>query len=224
MPRPTDPALDWSSDANYPAGGETWSATPTKVAPSAGAVAAGFAPAAKPPAQWINSALSRLGKWSLYTDEITSPYDVAVGGGFFVADSPLSVVRSSTLIGGASGLSVLCGSGDTGLATADLQARLKVPGDHALTEIRVTGRYARDSAITVWLVRRTPLGAATRTPILTFAGGAADLAQDLDQSASYADPAVSMDGPTELEFELTGSADPAGFIAVSDVIVTLAPA
>jgi hypothetical protein len=46
--------FDWATDANYPAGSETWSGTSTKVAPSAGVQADGFAPEDQPPAQWIN--------------------------------------------------------------------------------------------------------------------------------------------------------------------------
>jgi len=46
--------FDWATDTNYPAGSETWSATPTKVAPSAGVQADGFVPTDRPPAQWIN--------------------------------------------------------------------------------------------------------------------------------------------------------------------------
>jgi hypothetical protein len=47
-------AINWATDANYPAGANTWSGTPTKVAPSAGVQADGFAPRDRPPAQWIN--------------------------------------------------------------------------------------------------------------------------------------------------------------------------
>ena len=46
--------LDWASDANYPAGSESWSAAPTRVAPSAGQQAAGVAPEDVLPAQWFN--------------------------------------------------------------------------------------------------------------------------------------------------------------------------
>lgn len=46
--------FDWATDANYPAGAATWSGTATKVAPSAGVQADGFAPEDQPPAQWIN--------------------------------------------------------------------------------------------------------------------------------------------------------------------------
>lgn len=78
MPRPTDPALDWASDTTYPAGADSWSATPTKITPSAGAVAAGFAPATKPPAQWINAILSRLGAWARYVDELTAEETIVI--------------------------------------------------------------------------------------------------------------------------------------------------
>lgn len=226
MARPTDPALLWASDTNYPAGGDTWSATPTKVVPSAGVIAAGSVPATKLPAQWFNALLHRLGLWGQYLEETTDPHDIAIGGGSFDREdaSPLEVVRTSTLVGGASGLAIVAPTGTTGLATADLQTRLKVPVGHAITGIRVVGRYARDASVTCWLVQRTPLGAATRTVLLTFTGGGADLVGPLDESGTFVDPAWDLSGPSEIEIEIDGSADPSGFIAIFDVILTVAPA
>ena len=46
--------LDWASDANFPAGADSWSATPTRVAPTVGQQAAGAAPEDVLPAQWFN--------------------------------------------------------------------------------------------------------------------------------------------------------------------------
>lgn len=66
----TDP-LNWASDTNYPAGSDPWSATATKVAPSAGQIAAGFAPTDKPPAQWFNYILQRL--YLSIMDRVTGP-------------------------------------------------------------------------------------------------------------------------------------------------------
>jgi hypothetical protein len=53
---PTRPTSwpSWATAANYPAGSDPWSGTPTVVAPSGGQQAAGYAPNAKPPAQWEN--------------------------------------------------------------------------------------------------------------------------------------------------------------------------
>lgn len=44
----------WATDADYPAGSDPWSATPTRVEPSAGFSAAGFAPNTIPAAQHLN--------------------------------------------------------------------------------------------------------------------------------------------------------------------------
>jgi hypothetical protein len=53
LPPSSDPPI-WASDTNYPAGADPWSATPTKVAPSAGQIAVGWVPDTEPPAQWMN--------------------------------------------------------------------------------------------------------------------------------------------------------------------------
>lgn len=44
----------WASDANYPAGGDPWSGTPTKVAPDAAEIAAGHVPSIIDPAEKEN--------------------------------------------------------------------------------------------------------------------------------------------------------------------------
>lgn len=59
----------WSTDANYPAGSDPWSATPTRVEPDAGDKAAGFDPGEKPPAQWFNWLLGVLANWVAYFDD-----------------------------------------------------------------------------------------------------------------------------------------------------------
>ncbi len=54
--RPASPSytvLDWAPDANYPAGAETWSSNPTKVAPP-GAASVGFTPGQGNAAQYHN--------------------------------------------------------------------------------------------------------------------------------------------------------------------------
>lgn len=54
----------WASDANYPAGSDPWSGTPTKSAPSAGEIAAGHVPGVPDPAEvenwWKNRADTRI--------------------------------------------------------------------------------------------------------------------------------------------------------------------
>lgn len=228
MTRPVLPPVGdgWASDAVHDAPGEVFDAQPSRVRPSEGKRNAGMLPSEVLPAEVFNDIVADHGAWLAFLSEITAPHDIAIGGGFFQREdgSDLEIVRTSTLVGGASGLAILAPTGTTGLATADLQGRLKVPSQHAITGIRVTGRYARDASITVWLVQRTPLGSATRTTLLTFAGGASDIAQALDESGSFTDPAWDLSGPCEIEIELDGSADAAGFIAIFDVIVTVAPA
>lgn len=59
----------WSTDANYPAGSDPWSATPTRVEPDAGDKASGFDPGDKPPAQWFNWLLGVLANWVAYFDD-----------------------------------------------------------------------------------------------------------------------------------------------------------
>lgn len=52
--------MDFATDPNFPAGSDPWSGTPTRVAPSAGQLAAGFAPATQVPAQHLNWILGTL--------------------------------------------------------------------------------------------------------------------------------------------------------------------
>lgn len=59
----------WSTDANYPAGGDPWSATPTRVEPDAGNKAGGFVPKEKPPAQFFNWLIGVLANWVAYFDD-----------------------------------------------------------------------------------------------------------------------------------------------------------
>lgn len=65
--RPTPLATPFSDNANYPAGAHPWNGTATKVAMSAGEIAAGYEPTARPPAQkfdwllnWITNAILYL--------------------------------------------------------------------------------------------------------------------------------------------------------------------
>lgn len=69
MARPTDDPAIWSSDVNFPAGADSWNATPTKVDPGAAQVAAGHEPEDMPPAQWLNWLLNNHGQWLEYVKD-----------------------------------------------------------------------------------------------------------------------------------------------------------
>lgn len=56
----------WSTDTNYPAGADPWSATPVKVEPTSGKKAEGWEPSEKPPAQWQNYWQNLVHQWVEY--------------------------------------------------------------------------------------------------------------------------------------------------------------
>ncbi len=65
MAKPTDD-ISWATDANYPAGPETYAATPTTTEPVTGRKAEGWEPGKKPPAQemnWWQNAIYRFLTW-----------------------------------------------------------------------------------------------------------------------------------------------------------------
>lgn len=69
----------WASTANYPAGADPWSATPTKVAPGSAYVAAGFGPGQPLPAQVMNWFLNSVTPWLSYQDTIEArTFSVAI--------------------------------------------------------------------------------------------------------------------------------------------------
>jgi hypothetical protein len=70
MSRPAGNVPILATDALYPAGADPWSASPTKVDPGTVAVAAGYQPNAKLPAQEYNWLLNRLGTWIDYQDRL----------------------------------------------------------------------------------------------------------------------------------------------------------
>src|SRR6187402_1501439 len=91
---PTPPP--WATDANYPAGANPWSATPTRVVPSAGVAAAGFRPKQKPPAQILNYQLGKTG------DDLTSLARLAAHSALRTwahGDQPDSTVQNLQIIG-----------------------------------------------------------------------------------------------------------------------------
>lgn len=76
--------FSWATDANYPAGSEAFSGTPTKVAPVSGLIAQGWAPKQKPTAQALNYNLNLIGEWIAY-----------VAAGAF--DGPITVTGDLTI-------------------------------------------------------------------------------------------------------------------------------
>lgn len=70
MSRPSGLPPIWSSNANYPAGSDSWSGTPTKVDPGTSKTAQGFVPGERVPAQWINSFWNKESAFIAYLDMI----------------------------------------------------------------------------------------------------------------------------------------------------------
>ena len=68
--RPSDVIPFWSENANYPAGTDPWSATPTVVAPSVAVRNAGHVPAAQVPAQYENATKRSLARYVDYLADI----------------------------------------------------------------------------------------------------------------------------------------------------------
>lgn len=66
MPSRPGTTPSWGTDANYPAGTDPWSSTPTRVAPTSGEQAAGYAPKDEPPAQWLNWLWGFAADWIAY--------------------------------------------------------------------------------------------------------------------------------------------------------------
>lgn len=79
MSRPTV-SPDWATDANYAAGANPWSGTPTKSAPSAGKVQTGYVPAADDAAEEDNYILNNHANYIKYLDS------GAVGTNLLVSD------------------------------------------------------------------------------------------------------------------------------------------
>jgi hypothetical protein len=68
--RPGGSPPDFASDANYPAGADPWSSTPTKVNPGSAYIAAGFVPGQGLPAQVMNFVLNAQNPWLSYQDTL----------------------------------------------------------------------------------------------------------------------------------------------------------
>lgn len=69
MARPVD-APEWASDTNYPAGTDAWSATATKIEPTAGEKDTGATPLTGFGAQQFNWLLNNHGEWINHLDGI----------------------------------------------------------------------------------------------------------------------------------------------------------
>lgn len=69
----------WATDANYPVSGETYSATPTKVAPTGTRRIRGWEPKKKPPAQVENYERNLIGQWCQYLSDgaLTGNHSIA---------------------------------------------------------------------------------------------------------------------------------------------------
>jgi hypothetical protein len=137
---------EWATDANYPAGSDPWSGTPTRVEPSAGEIAAGSTPGTGLAAQlfnWLNGALS---EWVTHLDD-----RVMLISDHFVSD-PSNVWSTSTgaVVSSASRAGVYeITSGETittdniGLSTQEWRFRASIltsaldPGD--VVEVGIIG-------------------------------------------------------------------------------------
>src|SRR6185295_12739707 len=84
MRAPSDPP-DWATDANYPAGSDPWSGTPTKSAPDAGKIATGFVPDTDQAAEEVNWILANHADWINYL----------AGGGLLSAYSQVTYLSAS---------------------------------------------------------------------------------------------------------------------------------
>lgn len=63
--RPTQTPT-WATDANYPAGADAWSGTPTRVEPAAAQKGTGHVPGERPPAQFFNWLSGLYSDWVSY--------------------------------------------------------------------------------------------------------------------------------------------------------------
>jgi hypothetical protein len=66
MPSRPGATPSWATDANYPAGTDPWSATPTRVEPDAAQKGTGNVPATRPPAQHHNWLQGLIADWIGY--------------------------------------------------------------------------------------------------------------------------------------------------------------
>jgi len=90
----------WATDLNYPAGAETYSATPTKVAPTGARRQQGFHPKKKPPAQVYNYDHNLIGQWLQYLSDGDLEGPIHIEGNFFVDNGDIEIDGDLLVMGG----------------------------------------------------------------------------------------------------------------------------
>lgn len=138
MSRPALPPVGagWASDGVHSAPGEAWDAQPSRVRPSSGKIAAGWAPNEVLPAEVFNDVVADHGAWLDYLREQTEEQTIVI--------PPAAFARwgGATLIDGFSGYSIdgpilNFPAGSDCWAEVDLGAYL--PRDAEINRIRWTG-------------------------------------------------------------------------------------
>lgn len=208
--------IKWSSDTNYPAGSDPWSATPTKVTPSDGEITAGHTPGVPPDAQVENWWKNRVDTAIESISSVASFYpaysykSTAAGSGHYKVTPGSATVRNCL---------------STGLAN----------GAHEIV-IPIEGRFGLEITQVVISTNIAMGGAETATLKLekTFADGTADstlstktwAAADNNGFGVFADKTFTItpgadDGSFNLQLRLTlTTADAGGGLATS--LVSLA--
>jgi hypothetical protein len=105
--RPKNPPL-WATDTNFPAGGDSWSGTPTKVAPTGGMIQTGHVPEQGPSAQIENYFRNELGQWLTFFQDmqvLNWPMHTVIGGIVANGNQALALGHTTSpsmiLLGGA---------------------------------------------------------------------------------------------------------------------------
>lgn len=154
MPAPST-TLEWATDANYPAGSDAWSGTPTGVEPSSGEKGTGFVPAERPPAQFFNWFMHLAGLWVQWLaaerDRIVPFIGGAAGTSEWAYDAPRArtiwippsalIIAGSNMTRGGSSLpssnpGVVRKNVDGSIGTAFLNLNRYVPANATITRIR----------------------------------------------------------------------------------------
>lgn len=86
MPKPAN-AFTWATDADYAAGSDPWSGTPTKTSPIPGLIASGWTPTEHPTAQNVNHMFHSIGEWIAYLDSGDFEGNVTIDGTLTIARS-----------------------------------------------------------------------------------------------------------------------------------------
>ena len=181
--------LDWASDANYPAGSESWSATPTRVAPSAGQQAAGVAPEDVLPAQWFNWLFGNIVEagQALESRGLQEAWDRAEADG--VTTPHLSV-----------------GTDDLVVGTDGVPGLFKVNGNTNQVEVDGTLTAVSGAFSSTLSVGGGPVqyGTWSLTPAFDVAGTSASSADIGDNSATYLRIGNVVSWALSMELDSTG--------------------